>query len=151
MLDGGTVVHEWYADSLGPDTLFLGASMTKSVLAHLVGRHRDRLGAEALCAVEQRRELEVAVAVRARQRRPAGGILADEVVDDLLAKLPLEVEDVMGNPDCRRHPPRVVQVVNRAAGAERPLAGRPSRHIVELHGQTDDVVALLDEQRRRHR
>jgi CubicO group peptidase (beta-lactamase class C family) len=32
------VVREWYADGLGPDTLFLGASMTKSVLAHLVGR-----------------------------------------------------------------------------------------------------------------
>ena len=38
MLDEGTVVHEWYADGLGADTLFLGASMTKSVLAHLVGR-----------------------------------------------------------------------------------------------------------------
>ena len=38
VVDGGTVVHEWYADGLGPDTLFLGASMTKSVLAHLVGR-----------------------------------------------------------------------------------------------------------------
>ena len=32
------VVQEWYAGGLGPDTLFLGASMTKSVLAHLVGR-----------------------------------------------------------------------------------------------------------------
>ena len=38
VIDGGTVVHEWYADGLGPSTLFLGASMTKSVLAHLVGR-----------------------------------------------------------------------------------------------------------------
>ena len=34
----GHVVHEWYGDGLGPGTLFLGASMTKSVLAHLVGR-----------------------------------------------------------------------------------------------------------------
>jgi CubicO group peptidase (beta-lactamase class C family) len=33
----GTVVHEWYADGLGPTDLFLGASMTKSVLAGLVG------------------------------------------------------------------------------------------------------------------
>lgn len=33
----GTVVHEWYADGLGPRDLFLGASMTKSVLACLVG------------------------------------------------------------------------------------------------------------------
>jgi CubicO group peptidase (beta-lactamase class C family) len=35
---GGRVVHEWYAEDHGPGTLFLGASMTKSVLAHLVGR-----------------------------------------------------------------------------------------------------------------
>ncbi len=34
----GAVVHEWYAEGHGPDTLFLGASMTKSVLAHVVGR-----------------------------------------------------------------------------------------------------------------
>jgi CubicO group peptidase (beta-lactamase class C family) len=34
----GSVVHEWYAEGLGADTTFLGASMTKSVLAHLVGR-----------------------------------------------------------------------------------------------------------------
>jgi CubicO group peptidase (beta-lactamase class C family) len=37
----GTVVHEWYADGLGPTDLFLGASMTKSVLACLVGRAVD--------------------------------------------------------------------------------------------------------------
>ena len=30
-------MHEWYADGVGADTLLLGASMTKSVLAHLVG------------------------------------------------------------------------------------------------------------------
>ena len=38
LVEGRRVVHEWYADGLGPDTLFLGASMSKSVLAHLVGR-----------------------------------------------------------------------------------------------------------------
>lgn len=44
VLHRGTVLHEWYAAGLTPDTLFLGASMTKSVLAHLVGRAvRDRL------------------------------------------------------------------------------------------------------------
>ncbi len=43
VVDRGTVVHEWYAEDLDHDTLFLGASMTKSVLAHLVGRAvRDR-------------------------------------------------------------------------------------------------------------
>jgi CubicO group peptidase (beta-lactamase class C family) len=34
----GVLVHAWYADGLGPRDLFLGASATKSVLAHLVGR-----------------------------------------------------------------------------------------------------------------
>jgi CubicO group peptidase (beta-lactamase class C family) len=37
-LGSGTVVHEWYADGVTPESLLLGASMTKSVLAHLVGR-----------------------------------------------------------------------------------------------------------------
>jgi CubicO group peptidase (beta-lactamase class C family) len=36
-LGEGTVVHEWYAGGVGPESLLLGASMTKSVLAHLVG------------------------------------------------------------------------------------------------------------------
>ncbi len=34
----GAVAYEWYAPGLGPRTRFLGASMTKSALAHLVGR-----------------------------------------------------------------------------------------------------------------
>ena len=47
VLEDGVVVHEWYADGLDAGTLFLGASMTKSVLAHLVGR-AVREGALAL-------------------------------------------------------------------------------------------------------
>ncbi|WP_051218271.1 serine hydrolase domain-containing protein [Nocardioides insulae] len=38
VLDRGQVIHEWYAEGLGPQTKFLGASMTKSTLATLVGR-----------------------------------------------------------------------------------------------------------------
>lgn len=45
VVDCGTVVHEWYADGLGRSDRFLGASMTKSALAHLVGR---AVGAGAL-------------------------------------------------------------------------------------------------------
>jgi CubicO group peptidase (beta-lactamase class C family) len=37
VLVGGRIVHEWYGDGLGADDVFLGASMTKSALAHLVG------------------------------------------------------------------------------------------------------------------
>ncbi len=35
--DRGRVVHEWYAADVGPASLLLGASMSKSALAHLVG------------------------------------------------------------------------------------------------------------------
>jgi CubicO group peptidase (beta-lactamase class C family) len=38
VVDRGVVAYEWYADGLGPSDLYLGASMTKSALAHLVGR-----------------------------------------------------------------------------------------------------------------
>jgi CubicO group peptidase (beta-lactamase class C family) len=37
VLRHGQVVHEWYAEGVGPGDCFLGASMTKSALAHLVG------------------------------------------------------------------------------------------------------------------
>ena len=47
VLVDGVVLHEWYADGLGPTDLFLGASMTKSVLASLVGLAVDA-GALAL-------------------------------------------------------------------------------------------------------
>ena len=36
-LGQGRLLHEWYADGVDADSLLLGASMTKSVLAHLVG------------------------------------------------------------------------------------------------------------------
>ncbi len=38
VLDRSALVREWYAPGLGSGTRFLGASMTKSALAHLVGR-----------------------------------------------------------------------------------------------------------------
>ena len=107
----------------------------------------DRVGAEAARALEQRRELQVAVAVRAGERRAARRrTRATKFDDDLLVELPLEVQDVVRDVDGRGHAPRVVQVVERAAAAERVRS--PSRLIVELHRQTDDVVALLGEQRR---
>lgn len=37
VVDRGVVGYEWYADGLGPTDLYLGASMTKSTLAQLVG------------------------------------------------------------------------------------------------------------------
>ncbi len=66
----------------------------------------------------------------------------------MIAELPLEIDDVVRDPEPRRDAPRVVQVVDRAAGAEADVA---AALVVELHRQTDDVVAGLRHQRRRHR
>ncbi len=110
---------------------------------------RDGVGSEARRTLEQRGELQIAVAVRAGQGSPPGRILADEVRDDMLVELPLEVEDVVRYPDRGRHAPRVVQILNRAAAAERGVAVGPAGIVVELHRHTNHVVALLGEQRRR--
>ena len=79
----------------------------------------DRVRAEARGAVGERRELQVAVAVRAGQRRPPAAYSRTKFDDDLLVELPLEVQDVVRNVERRGHAPRVVQIVDRAAAAER--------------------------------
>ncbi len=42
VLAGGTLRHEWYAPEVSAQSALLGASMTKSVLAHLVARAAGR-------------------------------------------------------------------------------------------------------------
>ena len=108
----------------------------------------DRIGAKTLRSLQQGRELQVAVAVSARQRCSPRCVLAYEVRDDVLVKLSLEVHDVMRNVEGRRHAPGVVQIVERTAAAERRLA---AGLVVELHRQTDNVVALIGEQSCGHR
>src|SRR5688572_33214719 len=108
----------------------------------MAGRNVRR--AESPGTLEQRRELQVAVAVRARNRRPAGRVLLDEVVDHRLAELLFEVDDVVRKAERRGDAPGVVQVVQAAAAAELLLAAL----VVDLHGQTDDVMTLLGEQGR---
>ena len=113
----------------------------------VAGGHPVR--AEPAAPIGERGELQVAVAVRAGQRRPPRRILPHEVRDDHLFELPLEVDDVVGNLQRGGHAPRVVEIVDRTAAAKRPLvAGAPC--VVELHGQTDDVMPLLGQQRGRH-
>ena len=110
------------------------------------------LGAEPARPLRERGEFEIAVAVRAGQRRAAGCVLVHEIRDHVLFELLFEVEDVVRNPDRRGHAPRIVQIVNRAAAAERAPAGlRRSRRVIELHRQTDDVVALVGDKCRGHR
>jgi hypothetical protein len=51
----------------------------------------------------------------------------------------------MRDADGRCHAPRIVQIVNRAAGAK---PGLTLGLVVELHRDTDDVVTLLGKQGR---
>ena len=51
-------------------------------------------------------------------------VLADEVRHHLLVEAALEVHDVVRDADGRRDAPRVVEIVNRAAGAEAALTRR---------------------------
>jgi hypothetical protein len=109
---------------------------------------RDEPRPKALGARRQGRELQVAVAVHAGDRRPACRVLADEVRHDRLAELPLEVDDVVGNSDLRRDPARVVEIVDRAARPEAHLAIRVRpRMVVQLHREADDLVSLARQQR----
>jgi len=104
----------------------------------------DVLGAKTARTIEERRELQVAVAVRARNGRAARRVFADEVRDDRVLELPLEVEDVVRDAERPGDAPRVVQIVERAAAAK----GLAAALIVELHRQTNDVMTLLGEQGR---
>ena len=58
----------------------------------MAGHHR--VEAERDGAVEHRRELDLLVAAQARVGRAAGGVLGDEVVDDVGAEPLGEVPDV---------------------------------------------------------
>ena len=120
------------------------AAVGRAVNAGVVAG-RDLLRTEATRAIEQRRELQIAVAVRAGQRRASGRVLAHEVRDDRLLELPLEIDDVVRKTESGGHAPRILEVVERAARAPRLLA---AALIVELHRQTDDVMTLLGEQGR---
>ena len=103
---------------------------------------RYRFGAESRRTVEQMRELQVAVALHAGDRGATGGILPDERRDDRGLELPLEVHRVVRNAKRGGGASGIVQVIERAAAAERPFS---RLLVVELHREPDDVVALVDE------
>jgi len=102
-------------------------------------------GAKTAGADEERRKLQVAVAMRAGERRSPRGVLLHEIRDDGVAELSLEIDDVMREADVCGHTPRVLQVVERAARAPRLF---PGALVIQLHRQTNHVMTLLGEQGR---
>src|SRR5713226_3083533 len=108
-------------------------------------RHGNRVPGAG--AMEQRAELDVAVAEDAGHRRPARAILVDEARDDRAVELTLGVKEIVGDPEAAGHLTGVVDALGRAAAPE-----APGRILVPLPGphaqrDADHVVALLDQQR----
>ena len=105
----------------------------------------ERVGAKTDGALQQRRKLQVGVAVRARDGRAAKAVFAHKVRHHLFVEPSFEVDDVVGDADGGCDASRVVQVVDGAAGPKGRLA---FGLVVQLHGHTDNLVTLLGEQRR---
>ena len=82
--------------------------------------------------------------MRARNRRAPRDVLVDEVRDDGPLKLALEIDDVVRDAEAPGDAAGVVQIVEAAAAAVARLA---VALVVELHRQTDDVVARFGQQR----
>ena len=110
---------------------------------------RDVVRVQEHGAAEKEVELYLVVARKTGMRSPAPVVLFDEVVDHVRLELALEVLHVVGYADCLAHPARVLHVFHRAA----PLAvGRNivALHRPQAHRDTNDLVALLMQQQRRH-
>jgi hypothetical protein len=100
--------------------------------------------------MEERAELDLAVADDARHRRPTGFVLTREVLDHRLIELALGIEQVVGDAEAARHLAGVVHALGRAAAPE--LGGTafgltPGPH---TQGHADHFDALLDEKGGRH-
>src|SRR4051794_34648948 len=80
-------------------------------------------------------EFDVVVTKGAGDRGPAGEVLVDERLYDLLLELLLEVHDVVRDPDLLGDAPRVANIVERAAAAGGAFHGqlRQSPLVPQLH------------------
>ena len=127
----GRIVHEWYADGLASDDAFLGASMTKSALAHLVGialrsgtlEHPREGATRVRRLVREHGEL----AARGDIEQPTGDVrdrdrgLHDQRAHDLLATAARRgVHDALAV----RCEARVIHVGSRVATAEGRVVDR---------------------------
>ena len=85
----------------------------------------DRVEAERQRPVQHRGELDLLVAAQARVRRAAGGVLGDEVVDDVGVEPLGQVPDVERDAEHVGGPARVAGVLERAAAAGAGARGLP--------------------------
>ena len=97
-------------------------------------------GAKLLRPLLQGGEFQVAVALRAGVGGVAALVGGNEVVDDVPGERLLEVGHVKGDAQLTGDPPRIGNVVQRAAGLVMPLDG--FRAVPQLHGDADALVPL---------
>src|SRR6185503_2923539 len=109
----------------------------------VAGRHE--LAVEPLRRAEELPELEPVVALDAGVRGAPREVLPHEILDDVLPERLLEIEDVVGKSEPRRHAAAIIDGVERAAAAGRRRALRVAP---ELHRDADDGMPALLEERR---
>jgi hypothetical protein len=106
------------------------------------------LGANLARHTQERLKLYVRVAIGARNGRTAGKILVDKRTHDTNLELLLEIHDVMREIQVLSHGFGVIHVVERAAAVLRgaiALQFGEAALVPELHGETDDGAALLQQ------
>jgi len=93
----------------------------------------------------QRAKLHALITPRARVRRAAREVFADEVLNDLLLEPLHVIDNVVRNAQFVGDPARILCGIQCATGFVRHLTAFAGRN---AHGHAHDVVALLDEQGR---
>jgi hypothetical protein len=84
----------------------------------------DGVEAEPAGTVEHGGELDPLVAAHARVGGAAGGVLSDEVVDDIAGEALGDVPDIEGDAEHVSRAPRIPRVLQRAAAARALAVGR---------------------------
>ncbi len=109
---------------------------------------RDEIRAELIRAVNQPAELQILIAHHARIRRAAGLVFVGEILDDVLLEFRRLVNQVIRNVELVADGARVGDGLRAAAFVLRAVHAilRP-----EFERDADDIVALLDQKRRRRR
>src|SRR5947209_10321428 len=108
---------------------------------------RQRVGAEIARNIKEIGEFDLLVAGDAGHRRRSAGIPLCKGNNDALAETGLEVEDVMGNAKTGGD---VAGIAHVAAGTASLAARDSGAVVVKLHGDADDIIALLLEQSSHH-
>src|SRR5471032_3387834 len=109
---------------------------------------RNKIRAELIRAVNQSAEIQILVAHHARVRRAAGLVFVGEILDDVLLEFRRLVNEVIRDVELVADGARISDGLRAAAFVLRAVHAilRP-----ELERDADDLVALLDQKRRRRR